>query len=169
MTSFFQYLRFFQLLLCPSIFNLGMLMRANDIAILIIKNIWIYRILSNLSFSHNVYKSHLHVCLRIRCGKHLYPWVNCQTMCAVSYHSSQLTYPCVSWLSHTSTPHNTLSKQLAAFPHKQLANWLKTKDACHGEFCQMLRVWTHNLWIYSLFCYWLSYPGLAANLQNPNF
>ena len=31
-----------------------------------------------------------------------------------SYNGGMFTYPCVSWLSHTSTPHNMLSKQLAA-------------------------------------------------------
>ena len=35
-----------------------------------------------------------------------------------SYHGSQFTYSCVSWFSHTSTPHNNLPKQLAAFPHR---------------------------------------------------
>ena len=32
-----------------------------------------------------------------------------------SYHGDKFTYSCVSWFSHTSTPHNILSKQLAAF------------------------------------------------------
>ena len=34
------------------------------------------------------------------------------------YHGGQFTYSCVSWFSHTSTPHNNLPKQLAAFPHR---------------------------------------------------
>ena len=52
-----------------------------------------------------------------------------------SYHGGQFTYSCVSWLSHTSNTHNNLSKQLAAFPHRLLAHWWKTNDACHNDFC----------------------------------
>ena len=37
-----------------------------------------------------------------------------------SCQGDQFTYSCVSWYSHTSTPHNILSKQLAAFPHRLL-------------------------------------------------
>ena len=33
------------------------------------------------------------------------------------YHGDQLTHSCVLWLSHTITPLNNFSKQLAAFPH----------------------------------------------------
>ena len=43
-----------------------------------------------------------------------------------SYHGNQFTYECVSWFSNTSTPHNILSKQLAAFPHRLLNNPLTT-------------------------------------------
>ena len=35
-----------------------------------------------------------------------------------SYHSGQFTYTRFSWFSHTSTPHNNLPKQLAAFPKR---------------------------------------------------
>ena len=35
-----------------------------------------------------------------------------------SYHNGQFTYSCVFWLSLTSTPHKSFSKQLAAFPHR---------------------------------------------------
>ena len=35
-----------------------------------------------------------------------------------SYHGGQFAYSCVSWLSHTSNPHNNFSKQLATFPHR---------------------------------------------------
>ena len=34
------------------------------------------------------------------------------------YHGGQFTNSCVSWFSHTSTPHNNLPKQLAVFPHR---------------------------------------------------
>ena len=39
------------------------------------------------------------------------------------YHGGQFTYSYVSSFSHTSTPYNILSKQLAAFPHILLAHW----------------------------------------------
>ena len=35
-----------------------------------------------------------------------------------SYHGGQFIYSCISWFSHTSTPHNNLPKQLAAFSHR---------------------------------------------------
>ena len=41
----------------------------------------------------------------------------------LSYHGSQFTYSCVSWLCHTSNTHNDLSKQLAAFPHRLFVHW----------------------------------------------
>ena len=47
------------------------------------------------------------------------------TICQ-SYHGGQFTYTCVSWLPHTSKPHNKLLKQLAAFPHRLFAHWWKT-------------------------------------------
>ena len=53
-----------------------------------------------------------------------------------SYHSGQFTYSFVSWLSLTSTSYNILSKQLAGFPHRLIAHWWKTNDACHNDFCQ---------------------------------
>ena len=31
-----------------------------------------------------------------------------------------------------------ITKQLAAFPHKLLAHWLKTNDTCHSDFFQTL-------------------------------
>ena len=34
------------------------------------------------------------------------------------FHGGQFTYSCISWFSHTSTPHISLPKQLAAFPHR---------------------------------------------------
>ena len=46
-----------------------------------------------------------------------------------SYHGNQVTFSCVLWLCHTSSPHNILSEQLAAFSHKLLA---------HGEIQIML-------------------------------
>ena len=42
----------------------------------------------------------------------------------------------VSWLSHTNTSYNILSKQLAAFPHKLIAHWWKTNVVCHNDFYQ---------------------------------
>ena len=35
-----------------------------------------------------------------------------------SYHGGQFTFTRFSWFSHTSTPHNNLPKQLAAFPQR---------------------------------------------------
>ena len=55
-----------------------------------------------------------------------------------SYYDSQFTYPCVSWLLHTSTPYNNLSKQLTAFPDRLLAHWWRMSDACHIYFNQTL-------------------------------
>ena len=46
-----------------------------------------------------------------------------------SYHGDQITYSCVFWFSHTSTPHNILSKQLATFLHRPLNSPLG-KDEC---------------------------------------
>ena len=46
------------------------------------------------------------------------------------------TKPLVSWLSYTSTPHNSLPKHLAAFPHGLLGHWWKTNDACCINLCQ---------------------------------
>ena len=42
------------------------------------------------------------------------------------------------WLSHTSTSHKFISKRLAAFLRRLLANWWKTKDTFHRDFCQTL-------------------------------
>ena len=53
-----------------------------------------------------------------------------------SYHGGQFTYAYVSWFSNTSTPHDILSTQLAAFPHRLLAHWWKTNNACHSNFYQ---------------------------------
>ena len=53
----------------------------------------------------------------------------------------------------TSSPHNRLSKQLAAFLHRPLAHWRKMNDACPSDFLSNVRknvgkarVWTHNHW-----------------------
>ena len=52
------------------------------------------------------------------------------------YLGGQFTYSCISWFSHTSSPHNNLPKQLAAFPHRLSPRWWKTNDACRIDFCQ---------------------------------
>ena len=71
-----------------------------------------------------------------------------------SYHGDQFTYSCVSWFSHTSTPHNILSKQLAAFPHRLLASPL-VKDKWRmsqwlwsnvGQNVGRAGIQTHNPW-----------------------
>ena len=54
-----------------------------------------------------------------------------------SDHGGQVTYPCVSWLSHTSSPHNSLSQQLAAFPHCMLAHWWKAINAGRIDFVKL--------------------------------
>ena len=50
------------------------------------------------------------------------------------YHGGQFTLSYISWFSHTSTPHNKLPKQLAAFPHR-LSPLVKMNDACRIDFC----------------------------------
>ena len=85
-----------------------------------------------------------------------------------SYHDSQFTYSCVSWLSHTSYRHNNLSKQLAAFPHRLLALLWKTNDAClsqwllsnDGNDVGRAGIRTDNPWINSPRRYRLRYRGL---------
>ena len=57
-----------------------------------------------------------------------------------TYHSDQFTYSYVSWFPNTSSPHNILSKQLAAFPHIPFAHLCKTNVACHGECCQTAEI-----------------------------
>ena len=46
----------------------------------------------------------------------------------------EFTYPIV---SHTSSPHNSLSKQPDVFPHGLLVCWWKTYDTCRIDFCRM--------------------------------
>ena len=48
-------------------------------------------------------------------------------------YGGQFTYSCISLFSHTSTPHNNLPKQLAAFPHRLSP---LVEDECHIDFCQ---------------------------------
>ena len=83
-----------------------------------------------------------------------------------------VTYSCVSCLSHTSTPHNSLSKQLAAFPYR-LSCWTKVNDAFHsglsllsnvGKNVGKSGVQTHNHWIDSPHCYRLSYRGSGSKM-----
>ena len=86
------------------------------------------------------------------------------------YHGGQFTYLCISWFSHTSTPHNNLPKQLAAFTHRlsplvkdewRMSHWplsiVRKKVGRAG-------IQTHNLWIDSPRLYWLSYPFLLNSL-----
>ena len=48
--------------------------------------------------------------------------------------ASSPTYVLPSYL--TPVLHISLSKQLAVFPHRLLAHWWKTNEACHNDFCQ---------------------------------
>ena len=70
----------------------------------------------------------------------------------------QFAYICVSKLSHTSTHHNSLSKQLAAFTNRLLANWWKMNDACHSNICQTSERMMVKLW------FKLTTPGLTAHI-----
>ena len=53
-------------------------------------------------------------------------------------HGGQFTYSCNSWLSHTSTLHSSLSKQLTASPRRLVPHWWKANNACRIVFCQTL-------------------------------
>ena len=74
---------------------------------------------------------------------------------------------CVFWFSHTSTPHNILSKQLAAFPHRLLKcplvkdEWRKSQWLCLnvGKNVGRAGIRTRNTWIESPRRYRLSYQG----------
>ena len=89
-----------------------------------------------------------------------------------SYHGGQFTYSCVSWLSHTSTQHSILYKQLAAFPHRLLAHWWKTNVTVtfvkHRKELMLADagIRTHNPCIDSLCRYRLSYWRSAHNALN---
>ena len=94
-----------------------------------------------------------------------------------SYHCDQFTYSCVSWFSHTSTPHNILSKQLAAFPHRLLNSPLVNNEWRRSQWL-LSNVWknvgragiqTHNPWIDSPRCYRLSYRGSDLFCLNHKF
>ena len=83
------------------------------------------------------------------------------------YHGRQFTYSCISWFSHTSTPHNNLPKQLAAFPHRlsslvedewRMSHWLLS---IVGKKVGRAGIRTHNPWIDSPRRYRLSYRGSA--------
>ena len=68
----------------------------------------------------------------------------------------------VSWLSHSSTPHDILSKHLAAFPHRLLAPWWKTNDSRQIDFCETLEIKLAELgfeWNESSGRYRLKYHG----------
>ena len=70
-----------------------------------------------------------------------------------SYLGGQFTYSCVSWFSQTSTPHNNLPKQLAAFPYRlrplvedkwRMSQWLLSNI---GKKVGRAGIQTHNPWI----------------------
>ena len=80
-----------------------------------------------------------------------------------SYHGGQFTYSCVSWFSHTSTPHNNLPKQLAAFPHRisplvedewRMSHWLLSNV---GKKVGRVGIRTYDPWIDSPRRYRLNY------------
>ena len=55
------------------------------------------------------------------------------------FHSGQCTFPCFPWVFLTSTPHNILSKPLAAFPHYHCRNngqQLERNESCHDDYHQ---------------------------------
>ena len=55
-----------------------------------------------------------------------------------SYHGGHFTYTRISLFSNTSTPHNNLPKQLAAFPHR-LSPVPGSNDKLYcSEFCEPL-------------------------------
>ena len=88
-----------------------------------------------------------------------------------SYQGGLFTNSYVSWRSHTSTSYNISSKQLAAFPHRLIAHWWKTNDACHNDFLSNVRkkvgragVRFQNPWIDSPHRYRLSYRSTAKVL-----
>ena len=102
--------------------------------------------MSNFSFWHDVFKSHLlqmhknthHTRKGLTSKSATFIWnlTSVQMMSlqcridrlrfnAVFNTFSVISYSYVSWFSHTSNPHNILSKQLAAFPHRPLAHWWK--------------------------------------------
>ena len=64
------------------------------------------------------------------------------------------------WLSHSSTQHNSLSKQLAAFPHRVCP---LLKDERRLENVDRAGVRIHNPWIDSLRHYRLRYRGSAPD------
>ena len=84
------------------------------------------------------------------------------------YHGGQFTYSCISWFSHTSTPHNNLPKQLAAFPQRliplvedewRMSHWLLS---IVGKKVGRAGIRTHNPWIDSPRRYRLRYRGSAC-------
>ena len=86
------------------------------------------------------------------------------------YHGGHFTYSCISWFSHTSTPHNKLPKQLAVFPHRlsplvedewRMSHWLLS---IIGKNVVRAGIRTHNPWIDSPRHYRLSYRGSAETL-----
>ena len=94
-----------------------------------------------------------------------------------SYHGDQFTYSCVSWFSHTSTPHNIFSKQLAAFPQRllnsplvkdewRMSQWLLSNV---GKNVGRAGIRTHNPWIDSPRRYRLSYRGSARERQKTHW
>ena len=91
------------------------------------------------------------------------------------YHGCQFTYSCISWFSHTSTPHNNLPKQLAAFPHRLHP---LVEDEWRVSLWILSLVWkkvvwagiqTHNPWIDSPHRYRLSYQGSPKKVVRKGF
>ena len=96
-----------------------------------------------------------------------------------SFHGNQFTFSNVSWFSHTSTPHNILSKQLTAFPHRllniplvkdewRMSKWLLSNV---GKNVDWAGIQTHNPWIDSPrgFVNWLPWYDriIVKNVLNP--
>ena len=86
------------------------------------------------------------------------------------YQGGQFAYSCISWFSHTGTPHNNLPKQLAAFPHRlrplveyewRMSHWLLS---IIGKKIGRAGIRTHNPWIDIPRRYRLSYRGSALNV-----
>ena len=65
-------------------------------------------------------------------------------------YGGQFTYTRISWFSHTSTPHNNLPKQLAAFPH--ILSQLVEDE------------WRMSHWLLSNVGFELTTPGLTARV-----
>ena len=83
------------------------------------------------------------------------------------YHVGQFTFSCISWFSHTSTPHNNLPKQLAAFPHRlsplvedkwRMSHWALS---IVGKKVGRAGIRTHIPWIDSPRRYRVSYRDSA--------